>query len=84
MTESVLALYGSGRGPNVPLRGGKPTAKIVGRLISGEVEYHVNTKNDGVQVMRFNYAGEFDLPAGDSLHVEYNSGNAGVLCFVRM
>ncbi len=84
MAESVLALYGSGRGPNVPLHGTKPIAKIVGKLISGEVEYHVNTKNDGVKVLKFNDAGEFDLPVGDSLHVEYNGGNAGVLCFVRM
>jgi hypothetical protein len=83
MSDSVLALYGSGKGPQVPLYGRKARGKIVGERFDGEVWYHVEREEGEPEAVCQKVVGHFDLPLGDAVTVEYLGGSKGLLCFVE-
>lgn len=82
MADQVLALYGVGKGPRVPIRGKRARAKISGKPVGGPVVYHVET-DEGVVALEFDAEGEHDLPAGDFVCVEHGGQSRALLCFVR-
>lgn len=83
MADQVLALYGVGKGPRVPIRGKSARAKIAGKPEGGPVIYHVET-DEGVVEKSFHAEGEHDLPAGNFVCVEHVGKSRALLCFVRM
>ena len=79
--EKMLALYGSGQGPRIPIKGKRCFAVVEGR-VQGPVRYTVET--DGVEShVELSATGEVPLPSGDFVRVEYTGSKLGVLCFVR-
>ena len=82
MPESVLALYGAGRGPRVPTRGKAARAFVAGQRLDGTVKYHVEREGKLLEPVVITDIGEYPLPDGDFVAVEY-VGKLGVMCFVR-
>lgn len=83
MAEQVLALYGKGKGPRVPLYGKNAAARVLGNLGESSVICHVES-DDGVTAVECTTPGDHPLPEGNYVTLEYAGPTENLLCYVRM
>lgn len=83
MADQVLALYGRGKGPRIPIQNRQAKARITGKIEGSPVVYHVETP-EGVESVEIHTEGDHELPAGSFVCAEHDGKSKALLCFVRM